>query len=73
MLVLSRKKNQSVVLEGVDKDPLNKIEIIVLDIQGDRVRLGIEAPASVSIYRHEVYGAVQREKLASGGEGHHDL
>lgn len=69
MLVLSRKKNQSVVLEGVDKDSLNKVEIIVLDIQGDRVRLGIEAPASVSIYRHEVYEAVQREKLASGGEG----
>jgi len=55
MLVLSRGKEQVVVI-GDD------IEICVVDIRGDKVRLGISAPPEVSVHRKEVYDAIQREK-----------
>lgn len=54
MLVLSRQKDQSIKI-GDD------IEIVVVDIRGDQVRLGITAPPEVSIHRREVYDAIQRE------------
>jgi len=54
MLVLSRKKNESIVI-GDD------IEVVIVDIRGDKVRLGIEAPAHVPVHRKEVYEAIQRE------------
>jgi carbon storage regulator len=47
MLVLSRKRNETIVIDG-------DIRIIVLDIRGNQVRLGIEAPDSVSILRQEL-------------------
>lgn len=52
MLVLSRKKNESIVVDDA-------IVITVLEIRGDKVRLGIEAPKSVPIHRSEVYAAIQ--------------
>ena len=53
MLVLSRKKNESVVIgEGV--------VITVIEIRGDKVRLGIEAPKEIPVHRREVYDAIQR-------------
>ena len=55
MLVLSRKKNESIVVDDA-------IVITVLEIRGDKVRLGIEAPKDVSIHREEVYQAIQRER-----------
>jgi carbon storage regulator len=55
MLVLSRKHNE-VLMIGDD------IEITVVEIKGDKVRLGIKAPASVPVHRLEVYEAIQREK-----------
>lgn len=55
MLVLSRKKDEKIVI-GDD------ITICVVAIQGDKVRLGIEAPEDVSIYREEVYEAIHRLK-----------
>ena len=54
MLVLTRKKEQSIVVN-------DNIEITVVDIQGDHVRLGINAPRSVSIHRKEVYLEIQEE------------
>ncbi len=54
MLVLSRKKNESIIV-GED------IEIVVLDIQGDQVRLGIKAPINVSVHRKEVFEEIQQE------------
>lgn len=54
MLVLSRRKNESIVL-GDD------IRIMVLDIKGDKVRLGIDAPKDVSVHREEVYNAAKQE------------
>lgn len=54
MLVLSRFVDESIVI-GDD------IRIIVVDVRGQKVRLGIEAPINVSVHRSEVYAAVQRE------------
>ena len=54
MLVLTRKKDQTIVIN-------DDIEITVLDIQGDQVRIGINAPRSVSIHRKEVFLEIQQE------------
>ncbi|MEX1028740.1 MAG: carbon storage regulator CsrA [Paenibacillaceae bacterium] len=51
MLVLSRKKGESIMI-GDD------IELVVVEIKGDQVRLGVKAPKDVSIYRHEVFHAI---------------
>ena len=56
MLVLSRKKNESIVIN-------DDITIIVVEILGDKVRLGIEAPKEVPVHRQEVYDAIHREEL----------
>ncbi len=53
MLVLSRKKNESIVIN-------NDITIVVVEIRGDKVRLGIEAPKEVPVHRREVYDAIKR-------------
>ena len=57
MLVLSRKKNESIIIDG-------KISIVVIEIRGDKVRLGIDAPKEIPVHRREVYEAIQREKKA---------
>ena len=54
MLALARKVNQSIVLG-------NDIEITLLEIKGDQVKLGINAPKSVPIYRKEIYDQIQEE------------
>jgi carbon storage regulator len=58
MLVLSRKKDQSVIIDG-------GIKIKVIGVRGDLVRLGIEAPREVGVYRTEVLARIQTESLAS--------
>ena len=55
MLVLSRQKDESIII-GDD------VEIVIVDVRGDKVRLGITAPKNVSVHRREVYEAIQREK-----------
>lgn len=55
MLVLSRKKNESIVIS-------NDIVITVVEIRGDKVRLGIEAPKDVPVHRQEVYEAIHGTK-----------
>ena len=58
MLVLSRKKNESIVID-------DRIVITVVEVRGDKVRLGIEAPRDVPIHRSEVYEAIQRAEQES--------
>jgi carbon storage regulator len=58
MLVLSRKKNESIVIN-------NDITIVVVEIRGDKVRLGIEAPKEVPVHRREVYDAIKRNEQSS--------
>ncbi len=55
MLVLSRRKDESIMI-GDD------IEIIIVDIRGQKVRLGITAPKTIPVHRREIYEAIQREK-----------
>lgn len=52
MLVLSRKKNESIVIN-------DSISIVVVEIRGDKVRLGVEAPKDVTVHRKEVYDAIK--------------
>lgn len=62
MLALARKINQSIMIG-------NDIEITLLEIKGDQVKIGINAPKSVPIYRKEIYVQIQDEnKKASEGE-----
>lgn len=58
MLVLSRKKNESIVIN-------NDITIVVVEIRGDKVRLGVEAPKEVPVHRREVYDAIKRNEQAA--------
>ncbi|HZL86733.1 MAG TPA: carbon storage regulator CsrA [Pirellulaceae bacterium] len=58
MLVLSRKRDESIVIAG-------NITITVVDIRGDKVRLGITAPAEVPVHRREVYDAIKRDEMAA--------
>jgi carbon storage regulator len=60
MLVLSRKKNESIVIN-------DDITIVVVEIRGDKVRLGVEAPKEVPVHRREVFDAIHRSE-AGGGE-----
>ncbi len=60
MLVLTRKSNQSIMI-GDD------IEVSVLAIMGEKVRIGIQAPRDVPVFRNEVYVEIQAESLAAGG------
>jgi len=55
MLVLSRQRDESIMI-GDD------IEITIVDIRGDKVRLGITAPKSIPVHRREIYDAIQRDK-----------
>lgn len=61
MLVLSRKRDEQVMI-GED------IVITVVDIRGDKVRLGFEVPKEIPVHRAEVYRAIQQ----AGGSKHHD-
>lgn len=61
MLVLSRKKNESIVIN-------DDITIVVVEIRGDKVRLGVEAPKEVPVHRNEVYEAIRRNQQAAAGD-----
>lgn len=55
MLVLSRKTDEKIMIG-------DSISIMVVEIRGDTVRLGIDAPREIAVHRHEVYAAIQRER-----------
>ena len=59
MLVLSRKKNESIVIN-------DDITIVVVEIRGDKVRLGVEAPKEVPVHRREVFDAIHRNETVAG-------
>ncbi len=61
MLVLTRQRDQTIMI-GDD------IEITIVDVRGDRVRIGIAAPQSVRVYRKEIYNAIQKDKEAAAKE-----
>jgi carbon storage regulator len=61
MLVLSRRKDETIMI-GDD------VEITIVDVRGDTVRLGIQAPKSVSVHRKEIYDAIQAENIAAASE-----
>jgi len=56
MLVLTRKPGQSIVIN-------DNIEVTILEVKGEAVRIGVEAPKEVTIYRHEIYEEIKKENL----------
>lgn len=66
MLALTRKKGESLVIN-------NNVEITILDIRGDQVKIGITAPKDVPIYRKEVYVQIQEENKAASTPENLDL
>lgn len=61
MLVLSRKKNESIIIN-------DNVVITVVEVRGDKVRIGIEAPRDVSVHRQEVLEAILNEKLKQASD-----
>ena len=60
MLALTRKTGESIILD-------DEIEIVVVEVKGDQVRLGIQAPKSVKILRKEIYEEIRSENLKAAG------
>ena len=61
MLVLSRQKDESIMIG-------DNVEITIVDVRGDKVRLGINAPRDIPVHRREVFEAIQREKAEAEGK-----
>lgn len=66
MLVLSRKVGESIIIG-------NEVMVTVVEFRGDQVRLGVEAPRSVQVYREELYAEVSRQNRAAAGVDPSDL
>lgn len=66
MLVLSRQRDETIMIG-------DEVEITIVDIRGDKVRLGINAPRTVQVHRKEVYEAIKRENTAAAGVRVEDL
>jgi carbon storage regulator len=58
MLVLSRQRDESIMIG-------DNVEITIVDVRGDKVRLGITAPREIPVHRREIYDTIQREKAAA--------
>ena len=61
MLVLSRHRDESIIIN-------DDIVVTIVDIRGDKVRLGIQAPSNIPVHRQEIYDAIQREKQRNAEE-----
>ena len=61
MLVLSRQRDESIIID-------DNIVITVVDVRGEKVRLGITAPPQIAVHRKEVYDAIRKEKEAAAAE-----
>ena len=66
MLVLSRHKDEAIII-GDD------IKITIVDVRGDKVRLGIDAPRSIPVHREEIYDIIQKEKKLKLEKGIKDV
>jgi carbon storage regulator len=66
MLVLSRQRDESIIIG-------DNVVVTVVDIRGDKVRLGIQAPQEIPVHRREVYDAIQRENLLASQVERKDL
>ncbi len=66
MLVLTRKSDESVIIG-------NDIEIKILDVRGDQISIGFSAPKNISIYRKEVFEAIQNQNIQAAGNGKQDM
>lgn len=66
MLVLSRQRDESIMIG-------DNVQITIVDIRGDKVRLGIVAPSEISVHRKEVYDAIQKENRKASGVTSDDL
>jgi carbon storage regulator len=66
MLVLSRQRDESIIIG-------DNVVVTVVDIRGDKVRLGIQAPHEIPVHRREVYEAIQRENLQAAQLERKDL
>ena len=66
MLVLSRQRDESIIIG-------DNVQITIVDIRGDKVRLGIVAPAEIPVHRKEVYDAIQRENRKASAVSADDL
>ena len=56
MLILSRKKDESIIIDG-------NIEVKILEVEDGKVRIGIEAPQDIDIFREELYKSIQEENI----------
>ncbi len=61
MLALSRKTGESIVID-------NDIEVTILEIKGDQIKLGIKAPKSIPVYRKEIFAQIQEENMNAFAE-----
>lgn len=61
MLILQRKQDEDIIIAG-------KVVVRIVEIRGDKVSLGIEAPKDVSVHRREVFEAIQRDKERRNGK-----
>ena len=66
MLVLSRQRDESIMI-GED------VVVTIVDVRGDRVRLGIDAPSEIPVHRREVYEAIHRENQRAAAAEPEDL
>ena len=66
MLVLTRKGNQSIVIG-------DEIEVVVLEVRGEQVRIGIKAPRNVSVHRKEIYEQIREENVAASEVNPEDI
>ena len=62
MLILSRQRDEQIIID-------DNIVVTIVDIRGDKVRLGIDAPTEIPVHRREVYEAIQRENLRASRLG----
>lgn len=66
MLILSRKAGESIVIDG-------RIVVTVMRLEGDTIKVGVEAPADITIHRQEVYDEIQRSNRAAVTKPHQSL
>ena len=66
MLVLTRKSNQSIMIG-------DEIEVSVLAVMGEKVRIGIQAPRDIPVFRKEVYLEIQEERLQEGKDAREEV